>query len=410
MNNNDTQIIRGLASRVAELSALPVMKEHVGLWKKLNSLKPERPMVAIDQVCWHEMNVDDELTPQCEDSECRQYEQELRRILYRWKHFPADMVIEPLIRVPKAIGGISLGISAHDETAVTDPDNDVVGHKYINQIHSMKDVEKVIIPIITHDKTETARRMEVAGELFSGILDVVEGGYDPYLSVWDPIATWMGVENALYAMVDMPEVIHALVSKIVSAYMSMLNQMEEQGLLCRPQPNIHCTGAWTDELPADGYNPLKPRTKDIWMFGLAQMFSTVSPEMFEEFEIEPCQPLYQRFGLVYYGCCDPLDIKMEQVKKIKNVRKISSSPWVNEEKMAEQIGKQYVYSRKPNPAFLAWELFDEGAVRSHLMDTVKICRKYGCPLEIILKDISTVKKDPSRLWRWSEIAKEAAYS
>jgi hypothetical protein len=194
---------------------------------------------------------------------------------------------------------------------------------------------------------------------------------------------------------------------MVNGYLSMLDQIEEQGLLCHHQSTIHCTGAYTDELPAPGFNPARPRTQDIWMFGLAQMLSTVSPAMFEEFEIDLCMPLFERFGLVYYGCCDPLDRKMAQVRKIPNVRKISMSPWVNEELGASEIKGNYVYSRKPNPALLAWPTFDEEAAREHVQNTVDICARYGCPLELIFKDISTVAYEPQRLWRWAEITMEA---
>ena len=140
------------------------------------------------------------------------------------------------------------------------------------------------------------------------------------------------------------------------------------------------------------------------MFGLAQMFSTISPDMFDEYEIEVNMPLFKRFGLVYYGCCDPLDRKMAQVMKIPNLRKISVSPWADEASSAEQIGSKYVFSRKPNPALLADFSFDEHQVRKHLETSVRICKEFGCPLELILKDISTVKYEPSRLWRWAEIA------
>jgi len=45
-------------------------------------------MVMIDQVCWNEMNIGDELTLCCTDKECRAYEERLRRMLYQWQHFP----------------------------------------------------------------------------------------------------------------------------------------------------------------------------------------------------------------------------------------------------------------------------------------------------------------------------------
>ena len=60
LNKNDITIIRDLAARMAEIAALPVQEEKRALWRQLNALKPARPMVMIDQVCWNEMNLDDE--------------------------------------------------------------------------------------------------------------------------------------------------------------------------------------------------------------------------------------------------------------------------------------------------------------------------------------------------------------
>lgn len=400
----DKTILRQLAADVAEIAALPVQKETIGLWKALNGLKPVRPMVTIDQVCWNEMNVDDSLTLCCTAPENRQYEQKLRRILYQWRHFPVDMVVEPLLRVPMAVTNSGFGITVQEETAVSDATNDVLGHAYENQFENDEDLEKIKMPVIYHDADETARRLERAHDIFDGTLTVVAQGVDPYVSVWDPISTWMGVQEILYALVDRPDFMLAMANRMVQGYLAMLDQLEEQGVLCHSQPLIHCTGAFTDDLPAAGFDPQKPRTKDIWMFGLAQLFATVSPDMFDTFEIETSLPLFRRFGLVYYGCCDPLDRKMKQVRKIPNLRKISMSPWVDEETGAAEIRSDYVYSRKPNPAQLAAPSFSEQDIRGHLQQSVDVCRKYGCPLELILKDISTVKYEPQRLWRWAEIA------
>lgn len=402
----DRDIIRQLAAETAGIAALPVQEETRRRWRRLNGLRPERPMVTMDQVCWNEMNVDDELTLACEDPECRNYEDWLRRQLYQWRHFPVDMVVEPFVRVPKAIGNTGFGVAVKERIAVGDPTNSVVGHAFENQFQTDADLEKIQTPVVTHDAAETARRLEVAGDLFAGTLEIFEQGYDPYLSVWDPISFWMSVEGALYALIDRPEYMLELGRRIVDGYLRLLDQLEEQGLLCHHQSLIHCTGAHTDELPAPGFDPARPRTRDIWMFGLAQMLSTVSPAMFEEFEIELCMPLFARFGLVYYGCCDPLDKKMAQVRRIPHLRKVSMSPWADEEIGAAAIGGDYVYSRKPNPALLAWPVFDEEAARAHIRTTIDICARHGCPLELIFKDISTVAYQPQRLWRWAEITME----
>lgn len=408
LNKRDVTIIRELAGQLAGIAALPVQAEKRALWRKLNARQPVRPMVMIDQVCWNEMNVNEELTLTCADVECRGYEQWLRQTLYQWNHFRVDMVVEPFVRVPKAIGNTGFGMGVVEQVAKTDPTNAVVGHKYENQFQTEDDLDKIRTPRISHDEAETARRLAVAHELFDGLLDVRAWGADPYLSLWDPISMWMGVENALYALVDRPDFMHRLVTRITNGYLSMLDQLEQQGLLCQPQSLIHCTGAYTDELPAAGYDPQKPRTRDLWMFGLAQMFSTVSPDMFREFEVEYASRICARFGLVYYGCCDPLDGKMAEVRLIPNVRKVSMSPWVNEERGAAEIHGDYVYSRKPSPAFLSPDRFHPDAVRADLMATRRVCEKHACPLEFILKDISTVRYEPQRLTEWARIAMDVA--
>lgn len=408
IDKKDIAVLRPLAAQVAEIAALPVQEEKRRLWRKLNRLEPERPMVMIDQVCWNEMDLGDELTLRCRDAECRAYEETLRRVLYQWKHFPVDMVVESFIRVPLAIDGADFGIDVQETVVATDPTNSVVAHRYSNQFRSVDDLEKVHCPAIRHDPLETRRRLDVAHELFGGLLEVRPWGADPYLSLWDPISTWMGVENALYALVDQPDLMHGLVSRMTEGYLSMLDQLESQGLLAGPQSLIHCTGAFTDELPAPGYDPLKPRTKDMWMFGLAQMFATVSPAMFNEFEVDYASRICARFGLVYYGCCDPLDKKMREVRLIPNVRKVSMSPWVNQERGAEAIGRSFVFSRKPNPAFLAFDSFNEEAVHEDLITTRDLCRRYACPLELIQKDISTMRYQPQRLFKWADIAMQVA--
>ena len=319
-----------------------------------------------------------------------------------------DMVVEPFIKVHKAVNNSGFGVDNIEQTIITPGKEAIASHRYINQFKSIEDLEKIQIPRISHDEKESLRRMEKAAWLFEGIMPLREEGVDPYLSIWDPIASWMSVEGALYGLIDNPEMMHGMAKAISSGYLSMLDQLEEQGLLCHSQALIHCTGAFTDELPAASFNPLKPRTKDIWMFGLAQMFSTVSPAMFEEYEINYMMPVFERFGLVYYGCCDPLDGKMKEVRKIKNLRKISMSPWANHERGGEEIGKNYVFSSKPNPAYLAATSFSEELIRDELLSIKEICKRNNCPLEFILKDISTVNHEPERLWNWARIAMEVA--
>jgi hypothetical protein len=404
IKEEDIRIVRELGKKVAEIAALPIQEEKRKLWKALNGLRPKRPMVMIDQLPWHEMDVDNELKIQCENSFCRKLEEYFRQRLYLWNHMPADMVVEPYIEINKVIYGTDFGIKVEEEILYTDPLNTVVSHKFIDQLKTEDDLEKIKMPSVYYDKETTMKKLEIAHELLDGIMDIKLQGYLPNISCWDQIASWKGVENALYDLIDRPEFIHKIMARLMAAYLSLLNQLEEQGLLGYGQTTIHCTGAYTDELPAPGFNPEKPRAKDLWTYGLAQMLATVSPEMHEEFELNYCNRWFERFGLVYYGCCDPLDKKMHIVRKIPHLRKVSMSPWVNVERGAEGIGKDFVFSRKPSPAYLAEPKWEPEVVEKDLIETREICKKYGCPLEFILKDVSTIRYEPQRLWEWSKIA------
>ena len=48
------------------------------------------------------------------------------------------------------------------------------------------------------------------------------------------------------------------------------------------------------------------------------------------------------------------------------------------------------------------------AVEKDLRDTLAACRRHACPVELVLKDISTVHYEPERLWEWSRIASRLA--
>jgi len=407
-SNKDASILRALASQVAEIAALPVQQQTIELWKALNGLRPIRPMVLIDQIPWHEMNVDDELSLQSEDPFCRALETQLRRTLYAWRHMPVDMVVDPWIDIPKTIRGADLGIRPIEDRSVLDPENDVVGHYYIDQLRTEEDLEKIRMPQVTLDEAATARSEELAHALFDGILDVRMQGMHPGFAPWDRIVEWHGVEPSLFDLVDRPDFIHKLMDRVTQGYLSMLDQLEAQGLLGQPQSLIHCTGAYTDELPAPGFDPARPRARDLWTMGMAQIFVSVSPAMHQAFELDYANRWYERFGLVYYGCCEPLDTKMHIVREIPNLRKISMSPWVRVERGAERIGRDFVFSRKPSPAFLAWDALDGDAVRADLEATRDACARHDTPLEFILKDISTVRYQPQRLWQWAEIAMQVA--
>ena len=125
-----------------------------------------------------------------------------------------------------------------------------------------------------------------------------------------------------------------------------------------------------------------------------------------EFAVEHDLRWLTRYGLTYYGCCEPLDQSIDVIKRIPNLRKISTTPWADSGSMVDQVGTDYVMSRKPNPNVFARDRFDPDRAREELIEFLEVSQ--GCHRELIMKDISTVRYEPQRLWQWAEIAMEVA--
>lgn len=142
---------------------------------------------------------------------------------------------------------------------------------------------------------------------------------------WDLIVMWRGAEPVLFDLADRPDFMHRIMTRLTDAHLAMLDQIETMGLLGHSQAMIRSTGAYTDELPAPGFDPNHARTEDVWTSGMAQILTSVSPAMFKEFELDYEVRSCERFGLVYYGCCETLDDKMAFVRQIPHLRKVSMS-------------------------------------------------------------------------------------
>ena len=109
----DKDILRRLAEQQAEIAALPVHQEKAEMWRRLNQLEPVRPMVWINEIPWHEMDVDGELTLQTTDPWAQEIEKGLRRLIYQWTHLPADMIVDDYLSCPSVVHGAFSGICSN---------------------------------------------------------------------------------------------------------------------------------------------------------------------------------------------------------------------------------------------------------------------------------------------------------
>ncbi len=404
VSQNDREILRSLAHRYMTYALSDANNQKRELWKKLNSLNMEKPMITINQFPWEEMDVDGFLQCQVEDPYFRGVENELRREIYKWEHMPADMVLNPYISIPRPISNSGFGFSRKE--AEHSSNHNVSSYLFEDQLAEESDIEKFHDPVISLDRQKEAELLATAEDIFSGIAPVSLRGIMLHSGLWDFITFWKGVENCYIDLLDRPELIHAILDRYTNAFLAQIDRINELGIYNITSNICHFSYTFSDDLPSKQCDPDHPTTYDGWTFSMAQLFTSVSPEVNEEFEVPYMSKIFSRFGSVYYGCCERLDDRLDIIDRMPNIRKISCSPWSDREHFASVLPKKYIMSNKPSPSFLAQRTFEEDVVRADLRRTIAAAKENGVALELLLKDLTTVKNDPKRLWRWSEIALE----
>ena len=399
-------VLRELARRYGLAAADPANAERREQWRRLNDLESCRPLVWMNEICWNEMEVDDELRLQTSSEVCRRIETQLRRTLYQWKHMQGDMVVEPVFPAPYILRNSGFAVEIQADVLETEKEREIASRHFHNQFASDEDIAKIHDPVIQVDRARTAEFNQFYTRVFEGILPVQTRGCTGFwFAPWDDIVFWMNADSVLLGLADRPSFMHALVERLCDAYLCGLGQFEALGLLARNDANVRIGSGgygYTGDLPAPGERGIQPMQQ--WGSATAQIFGSVSPAMHREFGLEHEKRWLSKFGLAYYGCCEPLHNKISILESLPNLRKISISPWADVAAAADLMRGRYVMSLKPSPAVLAWQSFDRDAVRKELTEKLSAAR--GCNVEIILKDISTVQHDPSRVWEWARIARE----
>jgi hypothetical protein len=104
-----------------------------------------------------------------------------------------------------------------------------------------------------------------------------------------------------------------------------------------------------------------------------------------------------------------LDKRISSLKeKVPQLRKITVSPWSDTRFMAEQIGGDYVYCWKMNPSCIATDIINEDSIRAVVHETFALTRQYGCPVEVLMRDVRTLADKKENVIRWVEIMMEEA--
>jgi hypothetical protein len=412
-HEHDRDVVRDLARRVAEIAALPVQREKRELWTRLNRLGRVRPLIHVQAIDW---NIWEELIPNetllTTDRFCRNQELELRKRIYCWEHLRDDRVVDDVVVCPLAIRGDAESTGFGIKAALHRPEEPSGAYAFVPVIVEESDIDKIRIdPQVSVDWADTERRYDALSELYGGVLRVEKRGPSFFwFQTVDHFIRWRGVEQTFIDMMDRPAWLHEALERITTAYTRSIDQIEALGVLSLSNANTRLGSGgygWTDQLPQSDFDGTHVRLKDLWARAATQIFTRgISPAMHDEFALQYEKRLLERFGLSCYGCCEPLDNKMHIIRKIRNLRRVSMSPWVDVARAAAEVGRDYVYTHKPNPSIVSMERWHPELAERQLRDAFEKTR--NSVVEVNLQDVHTVRNEPHRLTEWTRIAMRLA--
>jgi len=388
--------LRELAKKQLEYAKLPVMEERTRHWYANNGLKSEKPVVIVEHGPFK-----DELFPPlfCQSQDAVMVEKEILSHITNYEMINDDKVVPDFYSVNRIINMKEL-----DQDRIVHHAKDVkgreLGYSYEHPIQDLKeDFYKLKKSVYNYDNEETIRKQEFVQNLLGDILDVRISNNSLlwFMSFTARAVNIMGLERLMYSIMDYPEETERLFNFILEDSFEYMDWQEKTGILALDNGNSRAgSGSYgfTDELPTDECKRTgNITTRDIWGNMNSQESVGLSPSMYEEFIFPIFKKAAKRFGLVYYGCCEPVhEIWESCVSTLPNLRKVSISPWCDEDYMGEALrGSSVIYSRKPSPNFLGVGSFDEQVFTEYIKKTMIAAR--GCHAEIIFRDIYTLTDD-----------------
>lgn len=403
MTRQDQSILKQLAAQVHEIALLPQQEELRNMWRRHTALQHGIPPVFVSpEGSWVELIAPESL--QCEDSFAREVELELRKRLYRWEHIHDDTPIEDSFDLPVSCIPINQGWglpvlrqeatgrgSWHHQAVVEEPED-------------WKKLKKPTLDVNVSDAEEKARQLKDA---VGDLLKVNVTGIKIFdFHVAHIYADFRGLDNLFMDLVDDEEMVKDVFAFLADGLSGLVRQAQQMNLVqSNNDYTYHYTGGlgYCNDLPSP--TGKTAQLSEIWGAAEAQEFSCVSPDMFCRTILPYEKQLLEPFGLNGYGCCDDLTEKLDEVLKIRNLRRVAACPWANLGKMAQRLKKDYILTWKPNPSYLAGEVFDEAAVEAYMVESLQAA-KDGYP-EIILRDTHSCRNDPSRFTQFVKLTRRA---
>jgi hypothetical protein len=402
ISKGDREILRRLAEKVRSIALGRIQDEKRQLWYDHNSLKTKQPVVLCDpENGWNEIITGNQV--ECSGDLARRWEVALRKEIFWGESIQDDRPIEPYFYIGYTYEESGWGVDLQY----------IGGHKggaytWNTPIEKIEDIQKLRFPEIEVDYKTTLETIALAGEVFGGLLEIrLRGIWWWSFGMTADLIRLVGLTQMMMYMYDNPTLLHRVMDFLKKGNLQQLDFLEEEGLLSLNNDDSYIGSGgigYCSELPQRDVDTSHIQTNDLWGFSESQETVGVSPAMYEEFVFQYQLPILQRFGLNCFGCCEPVDTRWHILKNIPNLRRLSVSAWADRKKMSEYLEDKYIFSWKPNPAFLAVPHLDEEGARKYVRETLEIAK--GSILEIIMKDNHTIGHNPENVKNWVKIVRD----
>ncbi len=411
ITTQEREYLRDLARKVIEYSNLPVMEERKKQWYAHNQLQGSKPPIIME---WYTFVSDIMPVMKCESESTKAIEWQLVSHIMNHELIDDDKVMPSFFPIHWQISNDRLGVEYSVQHA-----KDSAGRELGYHIDSpVKDITKDL-GLLKHSQFSVDREGTFAWKAFvdETIGDILptrikNGSMDWFFCLTAVTVNLMSMENMFVAMIDHPDEFHQMMSFITDDSLAFAKWQEDENLLVLNNDNDYVgSGSYgfINELPvSDTYAKTgKVTAKDLWCNFNSQESVGLSPSMYAEYIFPYYRKVADHFGLMYYGCCEPVhEIWDNCLSELTNLRKVSVSAWCDEEFIGDRLrGGKTIYSRKPSPNYIGvGETLDEKAFAEHISKTLQAAK--GCPLEFIFRDIYILNGDQSKPARAVKIVRE----
>lgn len=412
MERQEIDILRDLAKKQAEIANSPEMEQLREQWKLHNDCKSDVPMITVETRSFCKEVTEGRL--RCKDETARKIESDLWMNIYNHLELHDDTIVEGYI--PVTCRGEFVPFDIELERRRTESGG-------LRTVPVLEDLEKDFYKlhkskIVVQSKEEVQNIRKNPGKGLRGIEkikcdicgDILPPkfvGISMFAVPMQNIVNLMSMDNMYLAMIETPDLFSKMLRMLTDDYRECFLKLQENNCLDATTGPLflgQATYCSTSMLPSDKEHYT---IKDVWGFMDAQETSGISPQMYEALVFPHYKKLTDMLGALSYGCCEPVDPIWENcLSKLSNLRRVSVSPWCNEEKMGEYLqGKKIVYHRKPNPNFLGvGDRLDQDALRQHIRKTLKAAK--GCTIEFTQRDVLTINHNPSKVKEYVKILRE----